>query len=327
MNNTHPYDRLTPEIILDAVDRLPARCTGGLLALNSYENRVYRVDTEGRGMLAVKFYRPDRWNDAQIVEEHAFTRELAEQEIPVVAPLTGPDGSTIQRHGGFRYAVFPWQPGRASELGTTAERHTLGRFLGRLHRVGASARFHSRPALNIETFGLEPVRYLLDHGFLPDYLMDAYRSLTSELLGRISGILDGVSARTLRLHWDCHLGNLLWTDTAPHIVDFDDARTGPAIQDLWMLLSGNRDAMQRQLGDVLEGYSVFMEFDPGELALIEPLRTLRLIHYSAWIARRWEDPAFPRSFPWFNTTRYWEEHVLALREQRALVDEAPLSWI
>ncbi|MDA8362967.1 MAG: serine/threonine protein kinase [Gammaproteobacteria bacterium] len=326
MSHGHPYDKLTPEVILDAVECLPVRCTGGLLALNSYENRVYRVDTETRGPLAVKFYRPGRWDDAQIAEEHTFTRELAEQEIPVVAPLSGPDGATLLRYAGFRYAVFPWQPGRASELGSGEERRMLGRFLGRLHRVGASASFHSRPRLNVETFGREPVRYLLEHGFLPDYLAEAYRSLASQLLERIAGVMDAVAMRSLRLHGDCHLGNLLWTETGPHIVDFDDSRSGPAVQDLWMLLSGDRESMQQQLGDVLEGYTGFMDFDAAELALIEPLRTLRLMHYSAWLARRWDDPAFPRSFPWFNTPRYWEEHVLTLREQQASMDEAPLTW-
>ena len=326
MSHAHPYERLTPEVILDAVECLPVRCTGGLLALNSYENRVYRVDTETRGPLAVKFYRPGRWDDAQIAEEHTFTCELAEQEIPVVAPLSGPDGATLLRYAGFRYAVFPWQPGRASELGSGEERRMLGRFLGRLHRVGASASFHSRPRLNVETFGREPARYLLEHGFMPDYLAEAYRSLAAQLLERIAGIMDAAAMRSLRLHGDCHLGNLLWTETGPHIVDFDDSRSGPAVQDLWMLLSGDRESMQQQLGDVLEGYTGFMDFDAAELALIEPLRTLRLMHYSAWLARRWNDPAFPRSFPWFNTTRYWEEHVLMLREQQASMDEVPLTW-
>ena len=324
MSHAHPYEELTPEVILDAVERLPVRCTGGLLALNSYENRVYRVDTETRGPIAVKFYRPGRWTDDQIAEEHAFTRELTEQEIPVVTPLIGPEGSTLCHYAGFRYALFPWQPGRASELGLPEERRMLGRYLGRLHRVGASARFHSRPQLTVEAFGHEPVRYVLDHGFLPGYLDQAYRSLASELVERIAGMMAAVSARTLRLHGDCHLGNLLWTDTGPHIVDFDDARSGPAIQDVWMLLSGDRGAMQRQLGEILDGYASFMDFDASEIALIEPLRTLRLIHYSAWLARRWDDPAFPRNFPWFNTTRYWEEQVLILREQLALLDEEPL---
>lgn len=314
-----------PEVILSAVERLGMRCTGGLLALNSYENRVYRVDTEVPGRLAVKFYRPGRWTDAQISEEHAFLLELAEQEIPVVAPAPGPTGSTLCHHAGFSYAVFPWQPGRASELGTVEERHMLGRFLGRIHRAGATRGFRARPPLDVGTYGREPVRFLLEHGFLPNYLEQVYHTLASELVERVAAVIDTVSARVLRLHGDCHLGNLLWTDTGPHFVDFDDCCMGPAVQDLWMLLSGDRDAMQRQLAEVLEGYTAFMDFNIAELALIEPLRTLRLIHYSAWLARRWDDPAFPRSFPWFNTTRYWEDQVLSLREQQALMDEPPLS--
>ncbi|MHB8455340.1 MAG: serine/threonine protein kinase [Acidiferrobacterales bacterium] len=325
MSQDHPYDALTPDIILDAVERMEVRCTGGLLALNSYENRVYRVDTEEHGALAAKFYRPGRWSDAQILEEHAFTRELFEQEIPVVAPLTGTDGSTLCQHAGFRYAVFPWQPGRPSELGSAEERRMLGRYLGRLHRVGASGRFDIRPQLTVEAFGREPVAYVLDHGFLPGYLDTAYRTLALELVERIAQTTSLIAPRVLRLHGDCHLGNLLWTHTGPHIVDFDDCRSGPPVQDLWMLLSGDRESMQRQLIEILEGYTSFMDFDAAELALIEPLRTLRLLHYSAWLARRWDDPAFPRNFPWFNTTRYWEEQVLALREQQALLDEAPLS--
>jgi len=327
VSQTHPYETLTPEVILDAVERVAVRCPGGLLALNSYENRVYRVDTEDRGPLAAKFYRPGRWSDAQILEEHTFTCELAEQEIPAIAPLVGADGSTLCHHASFRYAVFPWQSGRASELGSAEERRMLGRYLGRLHRVGASQRFRTRPQLTVEAFGREPVAYLLEHSFLPGYLDTAYRSLTHELVERIARTMDTVAPQVLRLHGDCHLGNLLWTETGPHVVDFDDCRTGPAVQDLWMLLSGDRETMQIQLAEILEGYTSFMDFDASELALIEPLRTLRLLHYSAWLARRWDDPAFPRNFPWFNTTRYWEEQILALREQQSLMDETPLSWV
>ena len=326
MTQAHPYDALTPEVILDAVERIGVRCTGGLLALNSYENRVYRVDTEAQGPLAAKFYRPQRWSDAQILEEHAFTEQLSSQEIPAISPLAGPDGSTLCNYAGFRYAVFPWQPGRTSELGGADERRMLGRYLGRLHRVGASEKFHTRPRLTIDSFGREPVAYLLGHGFLPEYLVTPYRSLTQNLLEHITRSLDLAAPRILRMHGDCHLGNLLWTESGPHIVDFDDCRSGPAIQDLWMLLSGDRESMQHQVADILEGYTSFMDFDASELALIEPLRTLRLLHYSSWLARRWEDPAFPRNFPWFNTTRYWEEQILALREQEALMQEAPLSW-
>jgi Ser/Thr protein kinase RdoA (MazF antagonist) len=324
--SAHPYAALTPEVILDAVETFGLRCTGALHALASYENRVYRVETEERGPVAAKFYRPERWPDAAIREEHQFALELVTQEIPVVAPLTRADGDTLGHHAGFRVALFPWQPGRASELNSREEREVLGRDLGRLHRVGRSARFQHRPTLGVEDFGREPVEYLLAHDFLPDYLQASYRTLTGQLLERIAASFEAIAPRSLRLHGDCHLGNLLWTDGAPHLVDLDDCRTGPAVQDLWMLLSGTHADMEQQLGQVLGGYTQFMEFDPAELALIEPLRTLRLLHYSAWLARRWHDPAFPRNFPWFNTARYWEEQLQQLREQLAALDEPLLAW-
>ncbi len=324
--SAHPYAALTPEVILDAVETFDLRCTGALHALNSYENRVYRVETEERGPVAAKFYRPERWPDAAIGEEHAFALELAEQEIPVVAPLTRADGATLAHHAGFRLALFPWQPGRVSELNQRAERETLGRYLGRLHRVGRSRRFAHRPALTVESFGRESAEYLLANNFLPDYLAGSYRALSGELLELIAARMEAIAPATLRLHGDCHLGNLLWTDGAPHLVDLDDCRSGPAVQDLWMLLSGTRADMEMQLGQVLTGYTQFMEFDPSELALLEPLRTLRLMHYAAWLARRWDDPAFPMNFPWFNTQRYWEEHLQHLREQRAALDEPALAW-
>jgi Ser/Thr protein kinase RdoA (MazF antagonist) len=326
VSTSHPYTALTPEVILDAVETFGLHCTGALLALNSYENRVYRVQTDERGPVAAKFYRPERWSDAAIREEHAFALELAEQEIPVVAPLTRADGDTLTSHAGFRLALFPWQGGRVSELNRREERETLGRYLARLHRVGRSRRFQHRPALTVDNHGRESVDFLLTHKFLPDYLEIPYRTLTEPLLDLIAARFAAILPQTLRLHGDCHLGNLLWTDGSPHIVDLDDCRTGPAVQDLWMLLSGSRADMEQQIGEVLRGYTQFMEFDAAELALIEPLRTLRLLHYSAWLARRWDDPAFPMNFPWFNTPRYWEEQVLNLREQLALLDEPPLAW-
>jgi len=323
--SAHPYAALTPEVILDAVETFGVRCTGALQPLNSYENRVYRVTTEERALLAAKFYRPQRWSDAAIREEHAFALELAAQEIPVVAPLAR-DGETLFTHAGFRFALFPWQPGRVSELNSREEREVLGRYLGRLHRVGRARRFQHRPALTVQSFGRESADFLLANDFLPDYLRESYRTLTDQLLDLITARIEAIMPLTLRLHGDCHLSNLLWTDGAPHLVDLDDCRTGPAVQDLWMLLSGSHAEREQQLGQVLTGYSQFMEFDPSELSLIEPLRTLRLMHYAAWLARRWDDPAFPMNFPWFNTQRYWEEHLQHLREQLAALDEPALSW-
>jgi len=321
----HPYAELTPEVILDAVETFGVRCTGSLQALNSYENRVYRVDTEDHGTFAAKFYRPERWSDEAIREEHGFALELASQEIPVVAPLAR-DGETLFRHAGFRFALFPWQPGRVSELNSREEREVLGRYLGRLHRVGRTQRFAHRPAITVQSFGRDSADFLLENNYLPDYLVASYRTLIDQLLDVIAMRIENVAPLTLRLHGDCHLSNLLWTDGAPHLVDLDDCRTGPAVQDLWMLLSGSPTERETQLGQVLTGYGQFMEFDPTELILIEPLRTLRLMHYAAWLGRRWDDPAFPMNFPWFNTQRYWEEHLQHLREQLAALDEPSLSW-
>ncbi len=364
MTDAHPYEALTPDVILSAVETFGWRCSGGLLALNSYENRVYKVEIETangaslhrgprldpigetangaslhRGPrldpigedappVVAKFYRPQRWPDAAILEEHAFTRELAAHEIPVVSPLARADGATLCTHAGFRFALFPWQPGRAPELNSVEDRRMLGRYLGRLHAVGRGAEFAHRPRIDdLELFGHEPVRYLLEHGFIPAYLAAAFRSLADALLEQIAAAFATAAPyRRLRLHGDCHLGNILWTTTGPHIVDFDDCRSGPAVQDLWMLLSGSRTEMEAQLAALLSGYRQFCDFNAIELALIEPLRTLRMLYYCGWLARRWDDPAFPRNFPWFNSERYWQEQILNLREQQALLAEPPLAW-
>ena len=285
------------------------------------------ISVKEQGPLVGKFYRPGRWPDAAILEEHGFTRELAEHEIPAVAPLARADGGTLARYHDFHFALFPWQPGRAPELQSAEDRRMLGRYLGRLHRLGAVRPFAHRPVIDIQSFGHESVAYVLENDFLPDYLRQPYESLTQQLLQQVeSAFQTAGNYAAIRLHGDCHLGNILWTDTGPHIVDFDDCRMGPAVQDLWMLLSGDREEMEPQLADILAGYTQFAGFDARELYLLEPLRTLRMLHYSAWLARRWEDPAFPRNFPWFNTQRYWEEQTLALREQAALLNEPPLAW-
>ena len=320
-----PYADLTPDRILDALDSVGIAGDGRLLALNSYENRVYLVYRDDQAGVVAKFYRPARWSDDQIGEEHAFVAQLAAREIPVVAPLTLA-GRTLHRFAGFRFAVYPRQGGRMPELDDRATLEWLGRFIGRIHAVGALAPFTHRPALSIATFGDEPRDYLLAHGFVPADLVDAYRSVSAMALEGVRRCFDRAGdVRTLRLHGDCHASNVLWTADGPHFVDFDDARTGPAVQDLWMLLSGDRAAATRQLADVLAGYEDFAEFDRRELFLVEALRTLRLVHYAAWIARRWDDPAFPAAFPWFNTQRYWQDRILELREQIAAMDEPPLA--
>jgi Ser/Thr protein kinase RdoA (MazF antagonist) len=320
-----PYAGLTPETVLDALQVAGLRGDGRLLALNSYENRVYQVWLEDGGSVVAKFYRPGRWSDAQILEEHAFVQELAAREIPAVAPLAL-EGRTLNAHAHFRFAVFARRGGRTPELEDEDTLRWLGRFIGRIHAVGATRAFAERPALDADTFGREPRDWLLGHGFLPPDLRAAWESAAALALQGVARCFGRAGAvRAIRLHGDCHAGNVLWTEGGPHFVDFDDARSGPAIQDLWMLLSGDRESMARQLALVLEGYRQFFEFERGELHLLEALRTLRLVHYSAWIARRWDDPAFPAAFPWFNTQRYWQDRILELREQIALLDEAPLE--
>ena len=321
---TPPYANLTPDTILDALESVGLRGDGRLLALNSYENRVYLVNLEDAPPVVAKFYRPLRWTDAQILEEHAFVAELAEREIPAVPPMVRENG-TLHRFKGFRFAVYPKCGGRTPELDDPATLEWMGRFIGRLHAIGAITPFVERPTLDIATFGDEPRAFLLAHNFVPPDLLEAYRTVSEMALAGVRHSFSRAGdARSLRLHGDCHAGNVLWTLDGPHFVDFDDARMGPAVQDLWMLLSGDRAAMTRQLSDVLAGYEDFHDFDPRELHLIEALRTLRLIHYAAWIARRWDDPAFPAAFPWFNTPRYWQDRILELREQIAAMDEPPL---
>jgi Ser/Thr protein kinase RdoA (MazF antagonist) len=323
-----PFGALTPDRILDALESAGWRGDGRLLALNSYENRVYQVWLEDGASVVAKFYRAGRWSDAQILEEHAFVAELDDAEIPAV-PALAAGGSSLHRYEDLRFAVFERRGGRAPELDDPAVLERIGRFIGRIHGVGARRAFAARPAIDPERFGAEPRDWLLAHGFIPPDLEPAWRSIVDLALEGVRGCWARAGAvATLRLHGDCHAGNVLWVETGaapgPHFVDFDDCRSGPAVQDLWMLLSGERESMQRQLGHVLDGYEQFRAFDPRELHLIEALRTLRLIHYSAWLARRWDDPAFPAAFPWFNTQRYWQDRILELREQVALMDEPPL---
>lgn len=337
MRDPHPYSKLTPDVVLNSLDALGLRCDGRLLALNSYENRVYQVGVEpgdlqpGASMVVAKFYRPARWSDAQILEEHAFAAELAGDEIPVVAPLAF-DGKTLNEREGFRVAVFPRRGGRAPELEDEKTLEWLGRFIGRIHAVGRRAPFAHRPRLDTESFGEEPRAFLLDSGFIPPDLVAPWRQAADLALeGVRHAFARAGDVAVLRVHGDCHPSNVLWTPDSgnapggPHFVDLDDSRMAPAMQDLWMLISGDRHAMGRQLGRLLKGYEDFAEFDDRELHLVEALRTLRLIHYSAWLARRWDDPAFPIAFPFFNTPRYWQDRILELREQIAAMQEPPIT--
>ena len=318
-----PYAGLTPDCVLDALDSVGIRGDGRLLALNSYENRVYQAWRDDAPAVVVKFYRPGRWTDAQILEEHALLAELDDAEVPAVAPMRLPE-PTLNAFSGFRFAVFARHGGRAPELERRDTLVQLGRYIARIHTVGGARRFAHRPALTVESFGDESRAYLVEHRFVPDDLREPWERIVDLALAGVQRLFERVRFDMLRLHGDCHGGNVLWTDDGPHFVDFDDARTGPAVQDLWMLLSGDRAAMEAQLAVLLEGYESFRDFDRRELALVEALRTLRLLHYSAWIARRWDDPAFPAAFPWFGTKRYWQDRILELREQVALMDEAPL---
>jgi Ser/Thr protein kinase RdoA (MazF antagonist) len=322
---THPYATLTPDVVLDALDSTGLLADGRLLALNSFENRVYQMGVEDSAPVVVKFYRPERWPDEAILEEHAFVAELAEAEIPVVAAHTI-NGATLHRHGGFRFAVYPKHGGRMPEFERSDTLQWMGRFLGRIHAIGTRASFTQRPTLDLASFGYASRDVLKTGDWLPADLSAAWDSVVEQALAGVAYCYERAGkVAPIRLHGDCHAGNVLWTDDGPHFVDFDDSRTGPAIQDLWMLLSGERDAMQLQMRDVLTGYEAFCDFDPRELHLLEALRTLRLIHHAAWIARRWDDPAFPAAFPWFNTQHYWQERILELREQIALMEEAPLA--
>lgn len=326
-SSAHPFDKLTPDFLMTAIENQDYWCDGRLLALNSYENRVYQVGIENQQPLIAKFYRPNRWSKAQILEEHNFCFELAEQELPVVAPLRNEEGESLFHHQDFCFSLYPRQGGHAPELDNLDNLLIIGRMMGRIHRIGAIQPFTHRPELNNQNFGHDCVK-LISEQFIPADLKPAYDSLTQDLLQCIDEQLNQTQGIPLiRTHGDCHSGNMLWRDDAPHFVDFDDARMAPAIQDLWMFLSGDRNRQTAQISELAEGYNEFYDFHPRELQLVEVLRTLRMIHYAAWLASRWQDPAFPKNFPWFNTDRYWGEHILELREQWAALNEPALVLV
>ncbi|MGE8318008.1 MAG: serine/threonine protein kinase [Comamonas sp.] len=324
----HPYAQLAPDVVLDALADIGLMGDGRLAALNSYENRVYQVWLDDGSRVVCKFYRPGRWSDAAITEEHAFSQALADAEIPMVAPLAV-QGSTLHHHAGFAFSVSPWRGGRQPELDDFEVLEWIGRFLARIHTVGAAQPFAHRPAISVQAFGEEPHDWLLQHDAIPPAQRTAWSRACLAALDKVRHAFSAHGHHSIRLHGDCHPGNVLWVPAdepggGPHFVDLDDARTGPAVQDLWMLLSGDRAQRSLQLSTLVEGYEQFRPFDRRELALIEPLRTLRLIHYSAWLARRWHDPIFPIHFPWFGTEAYWGEQVQLLQAQIEAMDEEPL---
>jgi Ser/Thr protein kinase RdoA (MazF antagonist) len=321
-SSTHPYERLTPELVMEAVESRGFLTDARLLALNSYENRVYQVGIEDADPLIAKFYRPQRWNLAQLQEEHSFTFELAEADISVVTPMRDEDGQSLHEYAGFHFALFPRRGGHPPELDNFDDLQVLGRTMGRMHAVGRATPFKTRIEITPQRMAEQSYQFLSE-AFLPMELRTAYVTLAEDLVNRINERYQ--PSNQLRVHGDCHIGNILWRDNTAHFVDLDDCSTAPAIQDLWMFLSGSRAHQTRQLDELLAGYNEFCDFNAAELGWIESLRTMRMMHYAAWLGRRWDDPAFPHSFPWFNDNRYWSDHILELREQLAVFDQPPLQ--
>lgn len=322
MNSNIPYNNLNPDLILNAIESIGFRCNGSLLALNSYENRVYQVGIEDDNPIIAKFYRPQRWSDQAILEEHQFAAELLEHEIPVVAPLKSANNETLHHFQEFRFSLFPRKGGRALELDNFDQLEWMGRFIGRLHAIGSTKPFKHRMRLDIQTYGYAPYHFLIENNFIPDNLKQNFEQIVKSVLHKVQQCYERAGdIKYIRLHGDCHVGNVLWNDAGPHIVDLDDCLMGPAIQDIWMLLSGDVNYTKYQLELILDNYREFFDFNPREIYLIEALRTLRMLHYSAWLAKRWDDPAFPLNFPWFNTQNYWLQQLQNLNEQVFLMEQ------
>jgi Ser/Thr protein kinase RdoA (MazF antagonist) len=321
-SDPRPFAGLTPDAVLECAEHAGLAPDGHVFALNSYENRVYRLGRDDAPPVVLKFYRAGRWSDAQILEEHAYALELAAAELPVAAPLLL-GGHTLLHHAGFRMAAFNMHPGGAPDLDQPGARELLGRTLGRIHAIGALRPFRARPALAGDRLGAAARRVVLASERLPQHMRERYAMASAALIERIEAA-DPARYTAIRLHGDCHLGNILWQAQGPLFVDLDDCLTGPAIQDLWMFISGNPDERRGQWAELAAGYRQFATLPDAQTRLIEPLRASRMLNHAAWIAERWSDPAFPRAFPWFGEPRYWEQHVLDLEEQCAQVDSADL---
>lgn len=320
----HPYAKLTPDFVLDAVESIGLQSDARILTLNSYENRVYQVGMEDKPPVIAKFYRPQRWSNQAIAEEHDFTLALLKNDISVVPPLAI-NGATLHEYEGFRFTIFPRQGGYAPEIEIPETLYRIGLNIGRIHQSAGSELFKHRKTFSLDEWAITSRDFLLENDFLSNSLRKAYETLTADLINKMTAIWKQYPFQAIKLHGDCHIGNILWRDDLAYFVDLDDCANGPAIQDLWLMLSGDRHQQTQQMLELVEGYEEFCEFDTRQLGLIETLRTLRMMYYSAWLARRWKDPAFPMHFPWFNTERYWSEHILELREQFAILDEPPLQ--
>jgi Ser/Thr protein kinase RdoA (MazF antagonist) len=318
------YQALTPDLILTAIETLGIYPETGLLALNSYENRVYQFRCDRGLRYVVKFYRPERWSDQQIQEEHDFSAALVEEEVPIATPVIV-DGRSLHEYKGFRFALFPSIGGRAFEVDNLEQLESVGRFIGRIHQFSKQADFVYRDTMSPQLLGDDSLKWLKESGHIPRGLALPYFTVVEQILEKSSAMWQPKDYRNIRLHGDLHPSNILWTPDGPGFVDLDDAKMGPAVQDLWMMLAGDRQQQTLQLEVLLESYEEFCEFDTRELQLIEPLRAMRMLHYNAWLSRRWADPAFPMNFPWFAEDKYWEQQILAFKEQLAALDEPPLS--
>ncbi len=316
------YQALSPDVVLNAIESQGFEVNASILGLNSYENRVYQVGLENGQYIIAKFYRPERWSNAQILEEHAFSESLFQNEIPIVAPIKNTQGQSLFVFEGYRFALFPRKGGYAPEPGDLKQLERLGTLLGRIHQHSAGQQFQFRPTYSIERLFKEPVAFLLKENFIPEHFIASYKSICNILLEKITLQTGNFKHyKMIKCHGDWHLGNILWLEeSGGHIVDLDDCMNAPAIQDIWMMLSGDKPEQALQLEAVLKGYKYFCDFDYSQVKLIESLRTMRIIHYSAWLAKRWSDPAFPQNFPWFDSPGYWQQHIRELEEQIALID-------